>query len=134
MVTAMMKPTADCNYDGGDCCGTCVITNHCVKCECLGEVTATNPLIGNGICNDETNNEGCDYDFGECCLSSPNTDHCSDCECSTTGVITSPGYPGKYAHYLYVSWITQVPSGQLIEITFITLDVEHDREDHSSCG
>ena len=29
---------------------------------------ATNPLIGNGICNDETNNPGCNYDSSDCCL------------------------------------------------------------------
>ena len=45
---------ADCNYDGGDCCGTCVKTNHCSECECLGEVS------GNEICNAH-----CNYDGGE---------------------------------------------------------------------
>ena len=44
---------AACNYDGGDCCGTCVKTNYCTECECLGEVTV------NEICN------ACTYDGGE---------------------------------------------------------------------
>ena len=25
----------DCNYDGGDCCGLDVNTEHCKKCQCL---------------------------------------------------------------------------------------------------
>ena len=81
-------------------------------------------LLVIGYCNDETNNADCNYDGGDCCLSSPNTDLCSECVCSTTGVITSPGYPGNYANNLDVSWHIQVPSGQLIEINFISFDVE----------
>ena len=27
--------TKECNYDGGDCCGSCVNTEYCIKCECL---------------------------------------------------------------------------------------------------
>ena len=96
---------ADCNYDGGDCC-------------------PTPDLVANGICNDETNNGTCSFDGGDCCLSSPITDHCSECACSTTGVITSPGYPGNYANNLDVSWHIQVPSGKLIEIIFISFNVE----------
>ena len=29
----------DCNYDGGDCCGSCVVKEYCSECECLGGVT-----------------------------------------------------------------------------------------------
>ena len=118
---------ADCNYDGGDCCGTCVNTNHCSECECLGGDTGVgaNVLIGNGICNDETNNETCSFDGGDCCLSIPNKDHCSECLCATTGIITSPGYPGDYTNNLDMSWIIKVHIGQQIEITFISFDVEY---------
>ena len=80
--------------------------------------------IGNGHCNDETNNPACNYDHGDCCLSNPNTDHCSECLCATTGVVTSPGFPRKYGDSLDVSWLIQVPHGQLIEITFISFDVD----------
>ena len=62
---------AACNYDGGDCCGSCVLTEYCSNCDCLGGLTSveiTNPLIGNGLCNEETNNIQCDYDGGDCCL------------------------------------------------------------------
>ena len=122
---------AECNYDGGDCCGTCVVTQYCSDCQCLGEVTGNGlrNALGNGYCDDETNNEDCNYDGGDCCLSSPNTDLCSDCACSTTGVITSPGYPGNYANNLDVSWHIQVPSGKLIGINFISFGVW----DCSSC-
>ena len=81
-------------------------------------------LFADGYCNDENNKADCAYDGGDCCLSSPITDLCSECVCSTTGVITSPGYPGNYANNLDVSWHIQVPSGQLIEINFISFDVE----------
>ena len=26
---------ADCNYDGGDCCGTCTLRSRCMECACL---------------------------------------------------------------------------------------------------
>ena len=142
---------AECNYDAGDCCGTCVVTEHCSECQCLngvagyvsssligdgichigfdkseckyddGDCCQTPDLVANEICNDETNNGICLFDGGDCCLSSPNTNLCSECSCSTTGVITSPGFPGNYANNLDVSWLIQVPSGQLIEIHFIIL-------------
>ena len=81
-------------------------------------------LFADGYCNDENNKADCAYDGGDCCLSSPITDHCSQCACSTTGVITSPGYPGNYANNLDVSWHIQVPSGKLIEINFISFDID----------
>ena len=28
---------ADCNYDGGDCCGACANTDHCSNCVCYAE-------------------------------------------------------------------------------------------------
>ena len=60
----------DCNYDGGDCCGSCVVTEHCTDSQCLGGETGNdipNALIGNGFCNIETNNAECNYDGGDCC-------------------------------------------------------------------
>ena len=38
-------------------------------------------LVGNGFCNDETNNEDCNYDGGDCCAMNANTDSCSECVC-----------------------------------------------------
>ena len=101
---------------------------------CLDGVTYG--MVGNGYCNDETNNVDCNYDGGDCCLSSPNTDSCSDCVCSTTGVITSPGFPGNYANDLVISWTIQVLSGQVIEIIFVSFDVEQydEQEPYHSCG
>ena len=58
----------ECNYDGGDCCGSCVLTKHCIYCQCLGgETNIPNALIGNGFCNIEANNAECNYDGGDCC-------------------------------------------------------------------
>ena len=42
-------------------------------------------LIGNGFCNDETNNAECNYDGGDCCGACINTDHCSECLCHIAG-------------------------------------------------
>ena len=61
---------AACNYDSGDCCGSCVFTEYCSNCDCLGGLTSigiTHPLVGNGFCDEETNNIECAYDDGECC-------------------------------------------------------------------
>ena len=38
-------------------------------------------MVGNGFCNDETNNPDCNYDGGDCCVMNANTDSCSDCSC-----------------------------------------------------
>lgn len=84
-------------------------------------------IVGNSICNDETNNADCDYDGGDCCLSSKNEDYCSECECSTTGVINIPQQ--FYVNNLDLYWLIQVPSGQFIEFYFINFDVE----DQTSC-
>ena len=76
--------TAECNYDGGDCCGSCINSEYCTECICLGEVIGNgipNARVGDAFCNDETNNLECNYDGGDCCLTSPNTDYCSECTC-----------------------------------------------------
>ena len=61
----------DCDYDGGDCCGSCVNEDYCtVNCDCHSEVIGNgfpNALIGNGICNNETNNKECNFDGLDCC-------------------------------------------------------------------
>ena len=36
----------------------------------------------------------------------------------------SPGFPSDYANDLEVSWLILVASGQVIEINFISFDVE----------
>ena len=38
-------------------------------------------LVGNGICNDETNNVECYFDGGDCCGACINTEYCSQCIC-----------------------------------------------------
>ena len=47
------------------------------------ENNKTNILIGNGFCNDETNNVACMFDGLDCCgLDSVlRTDYCVDCVC-----------------------------------------------------
>ena len=37
--------------------------------------------LGDGYCDDETNNEGCLFDGGDCCGPFVNTEYCSQCEC-----------------------------------------------------
>merc|ERR1712110_944444 len=36
---------------------------------------------GDGICDDDNNNQGCNYDGGDCCGSSVNTNYCTICKC-----------------------------------------------------
>ena len=52
---------------------------------CLHQETCSarfHPLVGDGFCNDWTNNEACNYDGGDCCKLPVNKDLCSNCECS----------------------------------------------------
>ena len=62
--------TAECNYDGGDCCGSNVNIAYCDDCICYSHETCDGPLnfISDGYCNDETNNAGCNFDGGDCLL------------------------------------------------------------------
>ena len=65
---------AGCNYDGGDCCGYNINSEHCTECTCFHQETClagmTQFLVGDGICNDETNIAECNYDGGDCCPNS----------------------------------------------------------------
>ena len=72
---------AICNFDDGDCCGDCKLTDFCSNCECLGGPIVVNALVGNGYCNDETNTAKCQFDDGDCCGACISKDHCSDCVC-----------------------------------------------------
>ena len=60
-----------CNFDGGDCCGSCINKDRCsTNCHCIGNVASNgilDALIGDGFCNDETNNQECKFDGRECC-------------------------------------------------------------------
>ena len=74
----------DCDYDGGDCCGSCINTDLCTNCSCLGGIIGNgvpNVLVGDGHCNDETNNIYCLYDGLDCCRSHIDATFCSDCSC-----------------------------------------------------
>ena len=82
-------------------------------------------LVGNDICNDETNIAECNYDGGDCCVVNPNTNYCSDCNCLGGGVITSPRFPGNYENNLDLTWLIKVQMGKTIRINFISFDVEH---------
>ena len=60
----------ECSYDGGDCCGSCINTDYCTHCTCIGEVTGngvSNALVGDGHCNDEMNTAECNFDGSDCC-------------------------------------------------------------------
>ena len=81
----------ECNYDGGDCCGSCIITDYCTNCTCIGNVISNgvpNSLVGDGFCNDETNIAVCNFDGGDCCVSCVKTDQCSNCSCHEGGTPT----------------------------------------------
>ena len=78
---------AGCNFDNGDCCGTCVNVDYCSVCECLSTESGdgvSNALVANGICNDETNTINCGFDGFDCCRLNIIQDHCSECSCYTS--------------------------------------------------
>ena len=82
----------NCNYDGGDCCVN-VNTDHCSECKCyLNENCALEfipyMVVGDGFCNDETNNFNCHYDLGDCCGYNVNNDLCSNCTCLGMAFLT----------------------------------------------
>jgi hypothetical protein len=93
--------TEECNYDGGDCCGTNVNRQYCFDCICYPHETCDGPLdlISDGYCNDETNNAGCNFDGGDCCDACANTDQCSDCVCHEGGA-TAIDTSCKYSRFL----------------------------------
>ena len=76
---------AACNYDAGDCCLTNLNTDRCSNCTCYYLETCAAgifpPSIGDGYCNDKTNNPYCYYDGLDCCRNPINTEFCSDCSC-----------------------------------------------------
>ena len=58
-----------CDFDGGDCCYSCVSTLFCTDCKCLTgnpEKEINHLLIGDGFCHDEINTADCHYDGGDC--------------------------------------------------------------------
>ena len=58
---------------------------HCKVIFFVGEGCEDFLLIGNGICNVETNNKKCLYDGGDCCGSCVNVDSCTECTCLDSG-------------------------------------------------
>ena len=61
------------------------LNSHCIDCP-------QHTLIGDGYCNDETNNPGCSFDGGDCCGPCINTDFCINCSC-LSNVIGSAAVP-----------------------------------------
>ena len=59
----------------------------CTLCFCHEDLNCDAPLelIGNGFCNDESNNEGCIYDGGDCCGACVKTEQCRECVCHEGG-------------------------------------------------
>ena len=79
-----------CNFDGGDCCGSCVNMEFCIECLCLSEQNSSTGgqvcnkvgyYIGDGYCVDWLNKAECNFDGGDCCDPNANTDYCSLCQC-----------------------------------------------------
>ena len=65
----------ECNYDGGDCCDSDIYTVDTLFCmECLCYSSTITPLlcnknmewIGDGYCDDATNNEGMVFCYQNC--------------------------------------------------------------------
>ena len=79
----------ECDYDGGDCCGSNVNTDWCTDCISYADLDCTAPLdlIDNGFCNDEANTAGCGYDGGDCCGDCANMNLCTECSCHDEGAL-----------------------------------------------
>ena len=52
-------------------------------------------LIGNGFCNDETNDGNCYYDGGDCCGINVNKDHCITCSCKSIEACKNGSIPAS---------------------------------------
>jgi len=71
--------TAECNWDGGDCCEeTCNHQDCGIHWDYYCKDPSINPyinceenyqIIGDGLCHSDANNEDCGYDGGDCCVS-----------------------------------------------------------------
>lgn len=97
---------ADCLYDGGDCCLERITDRFCDVCICHetgvrhqattplptassywwsttqgGCLDHRLPMVGDGYCDDVTNDFLCDYDGGDCCVDEPNHEFCLICAC-----------------------------------------------------
>ena len=88
----------ECNFDGGDCCGPCIVKDQCSECTCLqsdvDEHNVANVLVGDGYCNDETNNPNCSFDGGDCCGPCINNEFCSECQCHLGNLSECNNYLG----------------------------------------
>ena len=96
---------AGCYYDGGDCCGSCVLTHYCLDCKCLdpetNKHTVQNVLVGDGYCHDVTNKAECNFDGNDCCGFCINTEFCIECECHSNYNLS------KYFHQIiYMFYVT----------------------------
>ena len=68
---------AECQWDGGDCCGCYVEKGFCTECQCKDQSMlamqnspdwcCVQSKLNDGICHAENNNEGCFYDSLDCC-------------------------------------------------------------------
>ena len=43
--------------------------------------------VGDGICDDELNNEQCLFDGGDCCLAKIDCSYCAECHCVKTSMV-----------------------------------------------
>ena len=86
---------AGCNYDGGDCCGYNINSEHCTECTCFHQETClagvTHVFVGDGVCNNETYIAECYYDGGDCC---PNLEFVANSVCNDENNIAECSYDG----------------------------------------
>jgi len=92
-----------CHYDHGDCCLNEISDDQCTECICHEdgtrhpsrfETTTEEPnpcpdyhYIGDGICDDSTNNEVCNFDGNDCCIDEAVDYFCSDCICHFSPIL-----------------------------------------------
>ena len=68
-------------------------------------------LIGDGFCNDETNNANCNYDQGDCCYSNINTELCSECVCYYEETCAADAFPKSNKYLDFVTYYSSFNDG-----------------------
>ena len=66
--------------------------------------------VGDGYCDDVTNNNECNYDGGDCCLDTVNTQYCTECICHDENVT------GPTTMEVTGSTVTEIPKGKGLPI------------------
>ncbi len=67
--------------------------------------SANSFLIGDGVCDEVTNNEQCLFDSGDCCLDNfESKKYCTSCQCDILGILKTKNMLINY-HYILIQLV-----------------------------